>query len=189
MKKLFLALPFLLAGCQAERVAFQFQPVAPAAGGGGRLTRPAPAAGPAPTSEPASRAVAAYSPGPAAPRPARIAKRAAPRQHPAPEALALASSAAPTTPALLAGRPALRRLVRQRTTAGPAHAAESGLGRIALFFLAVVLGLLAGLGALVSVIFGTGFFTGVGFAAAGLVVLFLLYSLLSGGKKKSKPAK
>jgi hypothetical protein len=52
-----------------------------------------------------------------------------------------------------------------------------------------VLGLLAGLGALVSLIPGIGFFGGVGLAAAGLLVLFLLYSLLSGGKKKAKPAK
>jgi len=84
---------------------------------------------------------------------------------------------------------ALRHLGRQRATAGPARTAESGLGGIGLFFIAVLLGVLAGLGALVSVIFGTGFFAGVGFAAAGLVVLFLLYSLLSGGKKKRKPAK
>ena len=87
---------------------------------------------------------------------------------------------------------ALRRwqhLGRPHATAGPARTAESGLGGIGLFFIAVLLGVLAGLGALVSVIFGTGFFAGVGFAAAGLVVLLLLYLLLSGGKKKSKPVK
>jgi len=80
-------------------------------------------------------------------------------------------------------------LLRQHATAGPAHTAESGLGGIGLFVIAVVLGLLAGLGALVSLIPGISFFGGVGLAAAGLLVLFLLYSLLSGGKKKVKPAK
>ncbi|NML67570.1 hypothetical protein HHL22_20405 [Hymenobacter sp. RP-2-7] len=107
----------------------------------------------------------------------------------APETLPTLSPAAAPSRLAGAGRWVLRPLLRQRATAGPAHTTENGLGGIALFFLAVVLGLLAGLGALVSVIFGTGFFTGVGFAAAGLLVLFLLYSLLSGGKKKSKPAK
>jgi uncharacterized membrane protein YdfJ with MMPL/SSD domain len=73
------------------------------------------------------------------------------------------------------------RLRQRRSTEG---AAESGLGGIGLFVIGVVLALLAGLGALVNVIFSVGFFTGVGYAAAGLVVLFLLYSLFSGGKKK-----
>jgi hypothetical protein len=58
------------------------------------------------------------------------------------------------------------------------------LGGIGLFVIGVVLALLAGLGALVNVIFSVGVFTGVGYAAAGLVVLFLLYSLFKGGKKK-----
>ena len=82
-----------------------------------------------------------------------------------------------------------KHLLRQHATSGPAHTAESGLGGIGFFVIAVVLGLLAGLGALVSLIPGISFFGGVGLAAAGLVVLFLLYSLLSGGKKKAKPAK
>jgi hypothetical protein len=43
---------------------------------------------------------------------------------------------------------------------------------------------LAGLAALVNLIFGVGFFTALGYTAAGLVVLFLLYSLFSKGKKK-----
>jgi uncharacterized membrane protein YdfJ with MMPL/SSD domain len=74
-----------------------------------------------------------------------------------------------------------QRLQQRRSTEG---AAESGLGSIGLFVIGVVLAILAGLGALVNVVFGVGFFTGVGYAAAGLVVLFLLYSLFSGGKKK-----
>jgi hypothetical protein len=58
------------------------------------------------------------------------------------------------------------------------------LGRVILFFIGVVLGVLAGLAALVNVIFGVGFFTALGYTAAGLVVLYLLYKLFSGGKKK-----
>ena len=73
------------------------------------------------------------------------------------------------------------RLQRQRPTEG---AAENGLGRVALFFIGVVLAVLAGLAALVNLIFSVGFFTALGYTAAGLVVLFLLYSLLSKGKKK-----
>jgi hypothetical protein len=73
------------------------------------------------------------------------------------------------------------RLQRQRPTEG---VAESGLGRVALFFIGIVLAVLAGLAALVNLIFGVGFFTALGYTAAGLVVLFLLYSLFSGGKKK-----
>jgi hypothetical protein len=73
------------------------------------------------------------------------------------------------------------KLQRQRPTEG---AAENGLGRVALFFIGVVLAVLAGLAALVNLIFGVGFFTALGYTAAGLVVLFLLYSLFSKGKKK-----
>ncbi|RYY19146.1 MAG: hypothetical protein EOO36_06430 [Cytophagaceae bacterium] len=81
--------------------------------------------------------------------------------------------------------PVARRLAQQLHRPRPTEgAAESGLGRVALFFIGVVLAVLAGLAALVNVIFGVGFFTALGYTAAGLVVLFLLYSLLSGGKKK-----
>jgi hypothetical protein len=73
------------------------------------------------------------------------------------------------------------KLQRQRPTEG---AAENGLGRVALFFIGVVLAVLAGLAALVSLIPGVSFWGGLGLAAAGLVVIFLLYSLFSGGKKK-----
>lgn len=81
----------------------------------------------------------------------------------------------------LATKQLVPRPQRQRPTEG---VAESGLGRVALFFIGVVLAVLAGLAALVNVIFGVGFFTALGYTAAGLVVLFLLYSLLSAGKKK-----
>lgn len=73
------------------------------------------------------------------------------------------------------------KLQRQRPTEG---AAENGLGRVALFFIGVVLAVLAGLAALVSLIPGISFWGGLGLVAAGLVVIFLLYSLFSGGKKK-----
>ncbi|RZK17331.1 MAG: hypothetical protein EOO56_18170 [Hymenobacter sp.] len=74
-----------------------------------------------------------------------------------------------------------QRIQRQRPTEG---AAESGLGGIALFAVGVVLAVLAGLAALVNVIFNLGFFTALGYTAAGLVVLVLLYVLFSKGKKK-----
>lgn len=89
--------------------------------------------------------------------------------------LAKATIAAPVTKKLA------HRLRRARPTEG---AAENGLGRVALFFIGVVLAVLAGLAALVNLIFSVGFFTALGYTAAGLVVLFLLYSLFSGGKKK-----
>jgi hypothetical protein len=74
-------------------------------------------------------------------------------------------------------------LQRQRPTEG---VAENGLGGVALFFIGVVLAVLAGLAALVNLIFSVGFFTALGYTAAGLVVLFLLYSLFSKGKKKKQ---
>lgn len=215
MKKLFFALPFLLAGCQTERVAYRFQPVPPsrgvalaAASDAGRADTGSAAGGSSPA-EHATTSQSVYCPAathaagtPAALRPgrpvagqkpaARPPRATAPQALPAaaPEALAAPVALAPAAPKALAGKLLLHRLTRQRATAGPAHATENGLGGIALFFIGVVLALLAGLGALVSLIFGTGFFTGVGFAAAGLVVLFLLYKLLSGGgKKKAKLAK
>ena len=73
------------------------------------------------------------------------------------------------------------RLQRPRPTEG---AAENGLGRVALFFIGVTLALLAGLAALFALIPGVSFWGGLGLAVGALVVLFLLYSLVSGGKKK-----
>lgn len=190
MRKLFLAFPILLlASCQSERVAFRFQSVAPTAGytpraaaaPAGLVPLPGSAlAAPAPAETAAPLAVARQ------PRRPRLAARSRQAQATLTAPLALATPA-PTTRPLQ--RLLLKRLVRQRATAGPARTAENGLGGIALFFIAVVLGLLAGLGALVSLIPGVSFLGGVGLAAAGLLVLFLLYSLLSGGKKQQKPAK
>ncbi|MFD1467738.1 hypothetical protein ACFQ48_05850 [Hymenobacter caeli] len=87
-------------------------------------------------------------------------------------------AAAPEAPAQLRShRRAAGALARtQRTT-------EAGLGRTVLFILGVVLGVLAGLAALVNLIFGVGFFTALGYTAAGLVVLYLLYNLFSPKKK------
>lgn len=181
-------------------MAFQFQPMAPTAAPAPRAARLAIAAneplGPAEAAKAANLTpTTAALAGPIAPSPgpARLPKRPvaalvalAPLPL-APETLPMPAPIATPSRLAWASRMVRRPLLRQRATAGPARTTESGLGGIGLFFIAVVLGLLAGLGALVSVIFGTGFFTGVGFAAAGLVVLFLLYSLLSGGKKKSKP--
>ena len=194
MKKLLLALPFLLAACQSERVAFRFQPVTPAASAAPRVEATSTAATPASL----PRAVVAAETPVIAPTTTErqattkrkrlpAAQIATPAELPL-SALATTADAPATTPRTVA-RLLPKRLLRQHATAGPAHTAESGLGGIALFFIAVVLGLLAGLGALVSLIPGISFFGGVGLAAAGLLVLFLLYSLLSGGKKKRKPAK
>ncbi len=90
----------------------------------------------------------------------------------------------PLAPAKLAApiaKQLAHRLQRQRPTEGTA---ENGLGRVALFFIGVVLAVLAGLAALVSLIPSVSFWGGLGLVAAGLIVLFLLYSLFSGGKKK-----
>jgi len=179
-KPLWLAPALLLAGCRSEQLVFQTPPAtaAPVAATAPRvlldstLTATVAVARPlAPTAEPVAHPVPA-SPAvatqPAAPRPSRQAKLPLP-------ALSKVLFAKPVAKQLA------HRLRQRHSTEG---AAESGLGGIGLFVIGVVLALLAGLGALVNVIFSVGFFTGVGYAAAGLVVLFLLYSLFSGGKKK-----
>ena len=108
-----------------------------------------------------------------------------PRQHERPNGLRAAKTTLPSLAKALSVKPLTQklaqRLPRRHATEG---AAESGLGGIGLFAIGVVLAILAGLAALVNVIFGVGFFTALGYTAAGLVVLFLLYSLFSGGKKK-----
>jgi len=171
MRKPLLLVPaLLLAGCRGEQVAFRFQPATSTAA----IIRPVPA----PT---AATLVLADTLAPAASLASLPATRPA-VAHPhrlslAPLAPTLARIATPA----LAARKLAQQLGRRHTTEGRA---ENGLGTIGLFVIAVVLGVLAGLAALVNLIFGVGFFTGLGYAAAGLVVLFLLYSLLSGGKKK-----
>jgi hypothetical protein len=180
-KPLWLAPALLLAGCRSEQLVFQTQPAASAL-----IASTAPKVL-ADTTLMATVATA---------RPLEAAATITPRITPAPASAAAAlqpvaprlrHKAAFQLPALskvLIAKPVAKKLahrLRQRSTEG---AAESGLGGIGLFVIGVVLALLAGLGALVDVIFGVGFFTGVGYAAAGLVVLFLLYSLFSGGHKK-----
>jgi hypothetical protein len=177
-KLLWLAPALLLAGCRSEQVVLQSQSVASAP-----LVATAPGAW-------ADTALTATVAAPRALGPATAIATAKTPSHPAaPTRLATMPhrAVAPKLPMLeklLVVKPLTKKLthrLRQRSTEG---VAENGLGRIGLFFIGVVLALLAGLGALVNVIFSVGFFTGVGYAAAGLVVLFLLYSLFSGGKKK-----
>jgi hypothetical protein len=178
MRKLFFLVPvLLLAGCRGEQVAFQFQP-APA-------TSVPVAAAPAPAGAQTTAATTALTnENPAASQPTTPLK---PAQQLRPRRLAaalkalpqstLATMAAPTR----ASQQLAQHIGRRHATEG---AAESGLGRVALFFIGVTLAVLAGLAALVNLIFSVGFFTALGYTAAGLVLLFILYSLLSGGKKK-----
>jgi len=182
MRKLLCVVPaLLLASCHSQQVAFQFQP-APA------------------TSVPVAAAPAGVSPeiivvGAAMPAETAAAPAATPAPQPAqrlrPRQLAAALKSLPTsTLATLAtatptpaGQHLTQRLphLRRHATEG---AAENGLGRVALFFIGVVLGVVAGLAALLALIPGVSFWGGLGLAVAALVVLFLLYSLVSGGKKK-----
>ncbi|MGI4739197.1 MAG: hypothetical protein ACRYG7_28860 [Janthinobacterium lividum] len=175
MKKIvFLAPALLLAGCRGEQVAFQFQPASATS----VALAPSVAAASSTTTLPTPVTAVAPAPVAALPLPARPMR---PRRLAAAlKALpptALATLAAPTR----AGRQLSQHLGRRHATEG---AAESGLGRVALFFIAVALGLVAGLAALFALIPGVSFFGGVGLAVGALVVLFLLYSLVSGGKKK-----
>ncbi|MDJ0367359.1 hypothetical protein QMK33_19595 [Hymenobacter sp. H14-R3] len=176
----FLVPALLLAGCRGEQVVFQFQqaPATSVAMAPEIPVTTSATAFPAPTETVAPATVAA------SPKPTRQL-----RPHRLADAIntlptkALSTLSVPTQ----ASRQLSQHLRRRHATEG---AAENGLGRVALFFIGVILGVLAGLAALVNLIFSVGFFTALGYTAAGLVVLFLLYSLLSGGKKTStKPAK
>ncbi|TVT40167.1 hypothetical protein FNT36_11785 [Hymenobacter setariae] len=180
-KPLWLAPALLLAGCRSEQLVFQSQsatsmPIA--------VTAPRVLADTTLTATVATaRPLGATSTVAPPPAPARQPLAAA-AQPIAPQPRHKAALQLPALSKVITAKPIAKKLahrLRQRSTEG---AAESGLGGIGLFVIGVVLALLAGLGALVNVIFGVGFFTGVGYAAAGLVVLFLLYSLFSGGKKK-----
>lgn len=178
-KTLWLVPALLLAGCRSEQVAFQFRPAATSA-----VAAPVAAAPASPAEAPRPAAGLENEVTIVAPtRPGRL-------PHHRPVALVPAPVAAPGAPAPVPAvvRHLAQRLVRRHPTEGRA---ESGLGNIGLFFIGVVLAVLAGLAAIVNVIFSVGFFTALGYVAAGLVVLFLLYSLLSGGgkKKAAKPAR
>lgn len=178
---LFLVPALLLAGCRGEQVAFQFQPA------------PATSVAMAPEIPITSSSIAPSTPA-AVPTPAPVTALPKTAGQLRPRRLATTLNALPTNALstlaapTLASRQLSQHLRRRHATEG---AAENGLGRVALFFIAVTLGVLAGLAALVNLIFSVGFFTALGYTAAGLVVLFLLYSLLSGGKKKTTttPAK
>ena len=174
MRKFLWLMPaLLLAGCRSEQVAFQFRPAAATlavSGGVGAAPVAPPALAAAPVAYPPVEAVVV---APATPVPPATPRR---------PALAARLARVAVAPMVRTQRLA-RHLGRRHATEG---AAESGLGGIGLFFIGVVLAIVAGLGALVNVIFSVGFFTGVGYAAAGLVVLALLYSLLSSGGKKKK---
>ena len=182
MRKLLCVVPaLLLASCHSQQVAFQFQP-APATS----VPVAAAPAGVSPEITVVGAAESAASPATtgttAIPK---LPKRLRPRQVAAalkllpPGTLATLATTAPTP----ASQPLAQRLphLRRHATEG---AAENGLGRVALFFIGVTLALLAGLAALFALIPSVSFWGGLGLAVAALVVLFLLYSLVSGGKKK-----
>lgn len=176
-KPLVLVSALLLAGCRSEQLVLTTLPaasqqVATAASprflADTTLTATVAAARPAtPVGGPTGRSLQQPSP--------RLLRKTSP------PALAL-----PPVSKLLIATPVARRLAqhlqRRRPTEG---VAENGLGRVGLFFIGVVLAILAGLAALVNVIFSVGFFTALGYTAAGLVVLTLLYLLFSTGKKKA----
>lgn len=175
---------FIVSSCQSSRPSFSFQPATyrslpVAAASPGQPSVDSVASPAAPTN------AAGATPAPATRRLPRRAVRLAAAWLPH---LPTAALADPTVTASVA-RPAtqphyLPRLLQKRATHG---AAENGLGGIALFFIGVALALVAGLGALFALIPGVSFWGGVGLAVAALVVLFLLYSLVSGGKKKKAP--
>ncbi|QKG54257.1 hypothetical protein [Hymenobacter sp. BRD67] len=163
---LVLAIAGLASSCQSSRPSFSFQPVpsqtvvaSPVSVPVGPTSEPAPEAAPVLTTTAHHMSASA--------RPLRRAAPEAPLRHLA---------------AVVTGHQLMPRPGRKPTTEG---AAESGLGRVALFFIGVIAVVLAGLAALVNLIFSVGFFTALGYTAAGLVVLALLYLLVSGKKKKT----
>lgn len=177
MRKLLVLAPaLLLVGCHSAQVVTQ---------------RPAPAAEPlavapaVPLNSALTATITTTLPSSSEPVAAATTPAATqPQVQKAPPLVQKARTLAPLATAKLAAPVAKQlahRFQRQRPTEG---AAENGLGRVALFFIGVVLAVLAGLAALVSLIPGVSFWGGLGLVAAGLVVIFLLYSLFSGGKKK-----
>ncbi|TDN36189.1 hypothetical protein E4631_07960 [Hymenobacter sp. UV11] len=169
---------FMASSCQSSRPSFSFQP-AP--------YRAATAVAPR-----VSTTLADSAALPAAPVAEAVVVGAAPTPHPGAQRLVTVlprlQTAALTDPTLATTttlpQAQLRhwpRLLRQQATHG---AAENGLGRVALFFIGVALAIVAGLAALFALIPGVSFWGGVGLAVGALVVLYLLYSLVSGGKKK-----
>lgn len=172
---IFLFVLSLLAGCRSEQVAFNFSaPVG--AGPGAPRTRPATAdARPAP---PFAEAAASALPSerPVRPRPRRLRARR-------PAALAALGIVQRTAVKLVLAGPQRPRHRADSAIARTQRTAEAGLGCTVLFIVGVVLAVLAGLAALVSLIPGVSFWGGLGLAAGGLLVLYLLYKLLSPRKK------
>jgi hypothetical protein len=174
MKKLLFLAGVMLAGCRSEQAVFQFQP-----GASAQVVAPATV-----LIDPALAAEVRVAPAVLARSLPLPQQRSYSRRQEQRVTIVASNS---LLPAAMPQRTAAQRLLphllpKQRATSG---AAESGLGRVGLFFIGVVLGVLAGLAALVNVIFGVGFFTALGYTAGGLVILFLLYKLFSGGKKKA----
>lgn len=188
----FLFVLSLAAGCRSEQVAFQFTtPVGAGPGALARAPRPAlPVAtetlaptGPSPATAvtPGAPASAVATGAPARKSLSQSVRNQAHRLR----ALNLLPQPAATPEAPAQLRP------HRRAAGALAHTqstTEAGLGRTVLFILGVVLAVLAGLAALVNLIFGVGFFTALGYTAAGLVVLYLLYSLFSPKKPAKKKA-
>ncbi len=190
----FLFVLSLAAGCRSEQVAFRFTtPVGAGPGALARTPRSAPTGAPEVPTTTALAEAPATAPGASATA-AAIATGAPARKgfgqvmrNQAQQLRALSP-----LPRLATAPGDLTQLRPHRRTAGAlAHTqrtTENGLGRVALFFIGVTLAVLAGLAALVNLIFGVGFFTALGYTAAGLVVLFLLYQLFSPKKPAKKKA-
>ena len=162
----------LLAGCQSERAAFRFAPPSRAV-----AIAPLAAASPAAAALP-SEATTPIVVVPPASRAAKPARRANPARFPA------AGTARVPRQQLSKLNRRLATIVparRPAAAAKQARPAESGLKGIFFFFLGVTLVVLAGLAAGVAAIAGISFWLALGFVAAGLVVLGLLYALF---KKK-----
>jgi len=198
MKKiLVLALPVvLLAGCRSEQVVFRFQPAPAAPLASAKASTQASAQTPAalPVESAKSGASISVAPAPAsaggsvqaAAATAAARPRRPTRSRPPGPAAPSYSDASTVVDARSAPAAPSRRLtqalLRRPATEG---AAEAGLGRTVLFIVGVVLGAVAGLAALLSLLPGVSFWGGLGLAVGGLVVLGLLYRLVSGsGKKK-----
>jgi len=185
----FLFVLSLVAGCRSEQVAFQF--TTPLNAGYGALARTSHAVAVEASKPTAPDEAPAVAPGALAAAaatvaPARKSFGHSVRSH-AQYSLIMSSLFGP-----VAAPEASVQLRPYRRAAGAlAHTqrtTEAGLGRVALFFIGVVLAVLAGLAVLVNLIFGVGFFTALGYTAAGLVVLYLLYNLFSPNKTAKKKA-
>jgi hypothetical protein len=172
-KPLWLVPALLLAGCRSEQLVLS----PPAA-----TSQPTAAAPSFLADTTLTATVAATRPALPAAVPAGNTLR---QPHHSPRRASAPKLALPPVAKLFIAAPVAKRLAQHLRQRRPTEGvAESGLGQIGFFAIGVVLAILAGLAALVNVIFGVGFFTALGYTAAGLVVLVLLYSLFSGGKKK-----